>query len=323
MRRKVMAIGVVTLSFWVVLSLAEDDKGWAQYPTKPITCIVSFEAGGPTDISARIICDPASKILGQPIVVTNKAGGTGSVALASLKKEKPDGYTICTIAGGVFISQHMRELPFDLTRDFTPIIQYGDYSLPVLVRAESPWKTFKELVDFAKANPGKIRYGTSGTGSIYHLAMEHLALQEGIKWIHIPFKGCHPANMALLGGHIEVMVCPADFKPFVQSGQLRLLSTFGQTRSPSFPDVPTWKELGYNISVIHMAAFVGPKGLPKSVVEKLHGAFKQAMDDPEFKRVMKDLEMPIYYRNSEDLAKQFKELTSFYGQLVKQIGLKE
>ena len=316
MKKEWIVVGLFLVGLLLVIPPA-----WGQYPTKPITCVVGFEAGGPTDISARFICEAASKILGQPIVVTNKGGGTGSVALASLKKEKPDGYTISTIAGGVFISQHMRELPFDLTKDFTPIIQYGDYSLPVLVTTESPWKTFKDLVEFAKANPGKIRYGTSGAGSIYHLAMETLALQEGIKWTHIPFKGCHPANMALLGGHIEVEVCPADFRPFVNAGKLRLLSTFGQARSPSFPNVPTWNELGYKVSVIHMAGLVAPKGLPKPIVDKLHGAFKQAMEEPEFKRVMKDLEMPIVYRNPEDLGKAFIELTTYYKDLVKKIGL--
>jgi tripartite-type tricarboxylate transporter receptor subunit TctC len=316
MKKKWRIMGGVLAGMLLVIPPA-----WGQYPAKPITCVVGFEPGGPTDISARAICDPAGKMLGQPIVVTNKAGGTGSVALASVKKEKPDGYTICTIAGGVFISQHMRPLPFDLTQDFTPIIQYGDYSLPVLVTADSPWKTFQELVEFAKANPGKIRYGTSGAGSIYHLAMETLALQEGIKWTHIPFKGCHPANMALLGGHIEVEVCPADFRPFVNSGRLRLLSTFGQARSPSFPDVPTWNELGYKVSVIHMAGFVGPKGLPGPIVERLHGAFKQVLEDSGFRRIMKDLEMPIVYRNPEDLGRAFKELTAYYGKLVKQIGL--
>jgi tripartite-type tricarboxylate transporter receptor subunit TctC len=127
--------------------------------------------------------------------------------------------------------------------------------------------------------------------------------------------------MALLGGHIEVEVCPADFRPFVNAGKLRLLSTFGQARSPSFPDVPTWNELGYKVSVIHMAGLVAPKGLPKPIVDKLHGAFKQAMEEPEFKRVMKDLEMAIVYRNPEDLGKAFIDLTGYYKDLVKQIGL--
>lgn len=317
MKRKM--IGAIFL----IIMLAISPSALAEYPDKPITMIVAFDPGGATDVSTRVICDLASKIIGQPIVVINKSGGTGSVALASLKKEKPDGYTICTVAGGIFISQHLRELPFDITKDFTPIIRYGDYGLPVLVRADSPWKTFKELVQYAKANPGKIRYGTSGSGSVYHLAMEALALQEGIKWIHIPFKGGNTVGIALLGGHIEVENAgPSELK-FVRSGQLRLLSSFGHSRLPSYPEIPTWSELGYNITMNHLAAFVGPKDMPKAVVDKLHGAFKAAMEKPEFKRVMKDQEMPIVYRNPDDLSREFKELTDYYKKIVKQIELKE
>jgi tripartite-type tricarboxylate transporter receptor subunit TctC len=307
-------------SIFLTIMLAITSSALAEYPDKPINCIVSFEAGGTTDIAARSMSDLASKILGQPMVVINKAGGTGSVGLASVKKEKPDGYNIVTFAGGIFISQHMRQLPFNILKDFTPIIQFAEFPTPVLVRDDSPWKTFKELVEYAKKNPGKIRYGTTGSGSIFHLAMETFALQEGIKWTHIPFKGGHPATMAILGGHIEVMVCATDFKAFVRPGQLRFLSSFGQTRLPSFPEVPTWKELGYNIEMIHPAGWVGPKGLPKGVVDKLHGAFKQAMETPEFKRVMQDLEFPILYRNPEDLSKEMKELTDYYRKLVKQAG---
>jgi len=311
-------------SIWcmfLTIMLAITSSVSAEYPDKPINCIVSFEAGGTTDIAARSMCDLASKILGQPMVVMNKTGGTGSVGLASVKKEKPDGYNIVIVAGGIFISQHMRQLPFDILKDFTPIIQFAEYPTPVLVRDDSPWKTFKELVEYAKTNPGTIKYGTSGSGSIFHLAMETFALKEGIKWTHIPFKGGHPATMALLGGHIEVMVTPTDFKAFVRPGQLRFLSSFGQSRLPSFPEIPTWRELGYNIEMIHPAGWLGPKGLPKVVVDKLHGAFKEAIENPEFKRVMKDLEFPILYRNPEDLARQMKELTDYYGKLVKQAGL--
>ena len=308
-------------SIFFIIFLAITSPVLAEYPDKPINCIVNFEAGGTTDIAARSMCDLASKILGQPMVVLNKAGGTGSVGLASVKKEKPDGYNIVTVAGGIFITQHMRQLPFDILKDFTPIIQFAEYPTPVLVRDDSPWKTFKELTEYAKTNPGKIRYGTSGSGSIFHLAMETFALQEGIKWTHIPFKGGHPATMAILGEHIEVMVTPTDFKAFVRPGQLRFLSSFGQSRLPSFPEVPTWKELGYNIEMIHPAGWVGPKGLLKGVVDKLHGAFRQAIESPEFKRVMKDLEFPIVYRNPEDFAREMKELTDYYKKLVKQAGL--
>jgi len=312
----------ISWTIFLVILLAITSSVSAEYPDKPINCVVCFAAGGATDISARSLSDIASKSLGQPIIVMNKAGGTGSVALASVKKEKPDGYNIVTVAGGIFVSQHMRKLPFDLSEDFTPIIRYGDYPMPVLVKGDAPWKNFKELAEYGKTNPGKIRYGTSGSGSVFHLAMEAFALQEGIKWTHIPFTGNHPALMALLGGHIEVQVCPVDFS-FVRAGQIRLLASLGESRLPSSPDVPTWKELGYKIRIIHLAALLGPKGLPRPVVDKLHGAFKSAMENPAFIKVMKDLEMPIVYRNPEDLGREMKDVTDYYRDLVQKVGLKE
>jgi tripartite-type tricarboxylate transporter receptor subunit TctC len=309
---------------WSVIStiiLAITSLAFAAYPEKPITCIVNQPAGGTTDIAARAMADLASKILGQPMVVINKEGGTGSVGLASLKKEKPDGYTICTVGGGTFISQHQRQLPFDLQKDFTPIMQFAEFPTPVLVGGDAPWKTFKELVEYAKKNPGKIRYGTSGSGSIFHLAMVGFAQKEGIEWTHVPFKGGHNAVLALLGGHIEVAVTPTNFNAFVTTGKLRYLSSFGQSRLPSFPEIPTWKDLGYNIEMIHPGFWVAPKGTPKEAVDKLHAAFKQAIESPEFKKVMKDLEFPIVYRNPEELSSLIKELAEYYGKLVKETGL--
>lgn len=311
----------ITWSVFSTIILAITSLALAAFPEKPITCIVNQPAGGTTDIASRSMADLASKILGQPMVVINKEGGTGSVGLASVKKEKPDGYNICTVGGGTFIAQHQRQLPFDLLKDFTPIMQFAEFPTPVLVGADAPWKTFKELVEYAKKNPGRIRYGTSGSGSIFHLAMVTFAQQEGIKWTHVPFKGGHNAILALLGGHVEVAVTPTNFDAFVRTGQLRFLSSFGQSRLPSFPEIPTWKELGYNIEMIHPGFWVGPKGMPKEEVDTLHGAFKQAIESPEFKKVMKDLEFPIVYRNPEELSRLIKELTEYYGKLVKETGL--
>jgi len=311
----------ITWSMFLTIILAITSPASAEYPEKPINCTVNQPAGGTTDIASRAMCDLASKILKQPMVVINKEGGTGSVGLASVKKEKPDGYNICTVGGGTFIVQHQRQLPFDIVKDFTPIMQFAEFPTPVLVGGDSPWKSFKELVDYAKKNPGKIRYGTSGSGSIFHLAMVTFALQEGIKWTHVPFKGGHNAILALLGGHVEVAVTPTNFEAFVRPGKLRYLASFGQSRLLSFPEIPTWKELGYKIEMIHPGFWVGPKGMPKGAVDTLHGAFKQAIETPEFKKVMKDLEFPIVYRGPDELSQLIEVLTGYYGKLVKQTGL--
>ena len=311
----------ITWSAIFISILVITSRALAVYPEKPITCIVNQPAGGTTDIAARTMADLASKILGQPLVVIDREGGTGSVGLASLKKEKPDGYTICTVAGGTFIAQHQRQLSFNLQNDFAPIMQFAEFPTPVLVSGDSPWKTFGELIEYAKNNPGKIRYGTPGSGSIFHLAMVEFAQKEGIKWTNVPFKGGHNAILALLGGHVDVAVTGTNFSAFVTTGKLRFLSSFGQSRLPSFPETPTWKELGYNIEMTNPCFWVAPKGTPKEIIDKLHEAFKRAIDSPEYRKVMKDLEFPVVYRNPEELSDLIKESSEYYGKIVKETGL--
>ena len=297
---------------------------WAQpYPAKPINMIIGWAAGGSVDITLRTLCEAASRTLGQPFVVMNKPGGGSAVALATLKNEKPDGYAVGNLSPAGMLSQYMRKVPYDVLTDFTPIMRYGDYTYGVVVRTESPWKTFKELVDYAKANPGKIRYSTAGAGTFHHLAMEALAMQEGIKWIHIPYKGGHDATTAIVGGHVEVEACASEWKPYVESGKLRLLATYNPSRLPKYPDVPTWVELGYRIAASGYIGILGPKGIPDPIVEKLHGAFKLALEDPAFKKSMDTFDMPIVYRNPEGLRKDITEFCEKWGKLIADLGIKE
>jgi tripartite-type tricarboxylate transporter receptor subunit TctC len=314
------AVGILSL---LVFSLLFISNGWAQYPTKPINLLIGWGAGGATDITLRTLSEAAGKILGQPIVLLNKPGGGSAVALALLKNEKPDGYTIGNISAAGILSQYMRKVPYDALTDFTPIIRYGDYTYGVVVRAESPWKTFQELVEYAKANPGKIKFSTSGAGTFHHLVMEALARQEGIKWTHIPYKGGHEATTAILGGHVDVEACSSEWKPYVESGKLRLLSTYNPNRLPKFPEAPTWVELGYKIAASGGIGVIGPKGLPRPIVDKLHGAYKQALDDPTFKKSMENYDMPIVYRDPEGLGKDIKELGDKWGKLIIDFGIKE
>lgn len=314
----------ILLSSFCAIFLIGPSTTWAQpYPAKPINMLIGWGAGGTVDITLRILCESASKTLGQPIVVINKPGGGSAVALALLKNENPDGYTIGNLSPAGMLSQFMRKVPYDVMADFTPIMRYGDYAYGVAVRTESPWKTFKELVDYAKANPGKIRYSTAGAGTFHHLAMEALGNQEGIKWIHIPYKGGHEATTALLGGHVEVQASASEWKPHVESGKLKLLSTYNPNRLPKYPDVPTWVELGYRIEASGYIGILGPKGLPRPIVEKLHGAFKPAMDEPAFKKAMDTYDMPVVYRDPEGLRKDIKEFCEKWGKLITDLGIKE
>jgi len=294
-----------------------------KYPTKPINFIIGYPAGGSTDICARPLVTAASKILGQPIVVVNKPGGGSAVGVASLKNEKPDGYTIGVLPSGAVLSQHMRKVPYDSASDFTPIIQYAVYLYGLVVQSDSPWKTFKEFIEYAKANPGKIRYSTAGPGTPQHLVMERLALKEKIKWTHIPFDGGTPAISALLGGHVEASSQTTEWKKYVETGRLRLLAVYGEKRMTDFPTVPTLLELGYDITAPSLICIVGPKGLSPNLVEVLHKAFKEAMEDPDFIKLGHELDQPVIYRGPKDLAKHLVQMNEEVGALIRSLGLRK
>ena len=316
--RKRLLGGIISL-----ILVALGAPAWAQDPAKPITLLVGLGAGGQVDITSRAIAEGAGKALGQPIVVVNKPGGGTALALATLKNEKPDGYTIGILSSGGIINPFLRKLPYDAARDFTPIMSFADSFGGVVVRADSPWKSFKDLVNYAKKNPGKIKYGTSGVGLVHHLAMEKLGVQENVKWVMIPFKSGGELMMGCLGGHVDAGAAGADFVPYAKSGKLRLLATYAPRRLSSFPDSPTFTELGYNVSVHITTAIIGPKGIPRPIVEKLAGAFKKALDDGNFKTAMGTFDLQIQYRGPEELAKDIQEFSDTYGKLVQQLGLKE
>jgi tripartite-type tricarboxylate transporter receptor subunit TctC len=221
-----------------------------------------------------------------------------------LKNEKPDGYTIGALATGPVAAQYLRkDVPYDIIKDFTPVIGVSDSQYGLAVRADAPWKTFKEFIDYAKSNPGKIRYSTAGPGGPQHLVMERLAEVEKIKWIHVPFEGAIPANTALLGGHVEANSSSSEWKKQVEAGRQRLLAVYEANRNSDFPDVPTLKELGYDITALTIAAIMGPKGMDPLIVKKLHDAFKVAAATEIFKKTIRDAGMAPHYRSTEELSK--------------------
>ncbi len=294
-----------------------------KYPSRTINFMIGYPAGGTTDVCARPLTNAASKILGQPVVVVNKPGAGSAVAVAMLKNEKPDGYTIGILPSGAVLSQHMRKVPYDSAKDFTPIMQYAVYLYGFVVRADAPWKTFKEVIEFAKANPGKLRYSTAGPGTPQHLVMERLAMKEKVKWTHVPFDGGGPAIAALLGGHVEASSQTTEWKKHVETGRLRLLAVYGEKRMKEFPNVPTLLELGYGITAPSLICIIGPKGLSPQIVDTLHQAFKKAMEDPDFVKIGEQMDQPVLYRNPQDLGKHLVEMNEQVGALIKSLGLRK
>jgi len=317
--RSLIALGVMFTMACVPEPILAQEK----YPSKPINFVIGYPGGGTTDVCARPLVTAAGKTLGQPIVVLNKPGGASAVAMASLKNEKPDGYTIGILPSGAVFSQHMRKVPYDSAKDFTPIMQYAVYLYGLVVKADSPWKTFKEFIDYAKANPGKVRYSTAGAGTPQHLVMERLAIKENIKWTHIPFQGGGPAIANLLGGHVEASSQTTEWKKHVEAGTLRLLAVYGESRMADFPNVPTLLELGTDITAASLICIVGPKGLSPQVVNTLHQAFKKSMEDPDFIRVSRQMDQPPVYRGPEDLGRHIVKMNEEVGSLIMKLGLQE
>jgi tripartite-type tricarboxylate transporter receptor subunit TctC len=293
------------------------------FPDKPIEFIVIFTPGGVTDLSMRAIAEIASKELGQPFVVINKGGAGGSIGTAAIAKAKPDGYTVGSLSvTPMEVQPHLTKLSYDPIKEIVPIMQYGEYPQGIAVKADSPFNTLKDLIEYSKKNPGKVSYGTTAVGGTQHIMMERIAGEAGVKWIHVPFKGDAPAVTALLGGHITATALSGAF-PQAKAGNAKILAVFNAKRLSEFPNVPTLQELGYNLSMSNYLAIGAPAGVPKDRLEKLGKAFKNAMKDPYFLENMKKLSIEVDYKSSNELERMIREGYKMHGELIKKLGLAE
>ena len=254
------------------------------YPTKPIRVIVPFPPGGAVDFYARVVQPPLAELRGQQIVIENKVGASGMVGAEAVAKSAPDGYTlllgnIASLAINVGIYPKM---PYDPLKDFTPVIRTVDVNYVLVVHPSLPVKTVAELVAYAKANPGKLSYGSAGSGSLPHLGTELFKAQTGTDMVHIPYKGGGPMVTDLLGGNVQLVIADqANLMPHVQSGKLRALAVATPRRSPNAPDLPTIAESGLaGFDATAWQGLVGPAGLPPDVVKRLNDAFNQVMAMP-------------------------------------------
>lgn len=295
------------------------------FPSRPINLWVAWGAGSGTDISQRAIADIASKILKQPIVVSNVTGGGGTLVLGRLKAEKPDGYTLAnTSSAALSRIPHLQPVPYNAQeplKEFIPIISYSYYLYGLAVKSDAPWKTFEEFIAYAKANPGKVRYSTSGVGTGQHLAMEYLAMKENIKWTHVPFATSPQAVAAVMGGHVEATSQTPEWKEQVDSGKMRLLICWNDKRMPFYPNVPTIKEKGYDFSVQAAIIIYAPANTPKEIIATLSKAFHQASETEEVKQILKRLSYPHDIKDSEELIKLIKKDYEVNKKILKELGI--
>jgi tripartite-type tricarboxylate transporter receptor subunit TctC len=318
MRRKEGSrIGVSILFCGLFLFLITHPLFAQDYPSRPINILVTVQAGGAIDVGIRPLASSVEKSIGQPFIISNNAGGAGSVALGIISRAKPDGYHLMAATSTPLLRlPHMMDVPYKLD-DFVPIMTYGAPQSGIVVRSDAPWKTLKELVDYAKKNPGKINYSTTGVGQPMHVAMEFIARQEGgIKWNLVPSPGVLP-HVLLLGGHVDVSSSGSQWASNVKDGSLRILATHGWRRMKNFPDAPTLRECGYDYFGEVIAFLAGPKGTPLSIVRRLDDAFRKAMENsPEFTRAMDSMDSEIFYRNAEETKKYLEEA---YTRVAKEI----
>ncbi len=294
----------------------------AEYPTKPVTLIIPYPAGGSTDVTGRVWAAAAKKYLGQPVVVENKGGGGGTVGPNLVISKPPDGYNIGIMASTtVSISWHMGKMNFNPIDDVKHVMRYSGYLYGFVVRADAPWKTFSDYVKYAKENPGKVTYGTTGMGTGPHLAMEMISFATGMKLTHVPYKGGAECNSALLGGHVDSVSDSTSWGPLVDAGKFRLLTVYTATRSARYPDVPTLKELGIDIIFPSPLEIMGPKTLPQPIVQKVQDAFKKAMEDAEYQAVLKKYDMQNTYLNSDDCEKAVRSESDKLKEIVQKLGM--
>ena len=295
MRSLSAAFAAAVLCAAATLALAQSD-----YPTHPVTMIVPFPPGGVADITGRPLAEAMGRALKQPVVVENKAGAGGGVGMQYVSKAKPDGYTMLMALSSISIIPEADKVlgrdPMFQLNQLVPIARFTADPTVLAVRADGPYKSVAELVEAARKNPGAIPYGSSGNYGTMHVPMEMLANVAGVKMLHVPFTGAGPAVVALLGGQVEALSTgPSSVIGHVKGGKVRVLATWGETRHPAFPDVPTLKELGYDAQFSQWTGLFVPAGTPEPVVAKLREAAKFAVNDAAFQSSLAKLETPIQY----------------------------
>lgn len=291
------------------------------FPSRPIKLIIAFPAGGPTDATMRVLADNAGKVFGQPVIVDNKPGAGGSLPAQALQTAQPDGYTIGQIPLGVFRLPYTTKIGWDPVKDIAYVINVTGYAFGVVVPADSPFRNWSDLVTWARAHPGELSYGSTGTFTSPHLTMELIAQKLGLQLLHVPYKGSADLTQAMLGGQLMAAADSTGFAPLVESGRLRVLNTWGDRRLDKFPDAPTLKELGLDIVQNSPFGIGAPKGTPAGIVRKLHDGFKTAMEQPNYVEILQRYDMQPLYMGTEQYRQFAQQTFANEKALIDKLGL--
>ena len=298
-RRSAIAAGLAAAASIALPRIASAQA----FPSRPIKLICPWPAGGSTDAVMRSIAESAARALGGQMIIENKAGASGMLGPNELVSAKPDGYTLSQLTIGVLRLPHMQKMQFDPLKDFTYIACLTGYTFGLVVRSDSPIKTIKDYVNYAKANPGTLTYGSTGNGTTPHLAVEEFASRAGIKLQHIPFKGNADGMQALLGGHVMSHSDATGWGPHVDAGTCRLLATYGSKRTKRWPNAPTLQELGYETVSDSPFGIGAPKGMDPALTKTLHDGFKKTLDDPAVLATFDKYDQSVIYLDTAGYTK--------------------
>lgn len=279
----------------LLATLPQRSRAWQ--PERAITLYTALPAGGIQDQQMRFLGERVQKILGQPVVVDAKPGAGATLAPTLLLNARPDGHTLAANTVNSFRYPHYQKTNYDPLKDFSFVIGLANFSFAIAVRADSPFRTIEELIDFAKKNPGKLTSGSTGQGGTGHLILIDIEQATGAQITQVTYKGGPDAIQALLGGHIDMITDGTSFVPLVEQGKLRMLALATEAPVPRFKDVPTLREKGIDAVGWSPYGILGPKGMPEPVVKALHDAFKQAMDDPGHQALLDKFIMPSWYQS--------------------------
>lgn len=296
------------------------------FPSRPVTVVVPYSAGGSTDIVGRIMAEGATEVLGQPVIIENVAGASGNLGTARVARAGPDGYTLvmCAIATCAINTSLYANRGYSIERDFEAVFYVGGVLNVLTVSSQSPIKSVVQLVDFARANPGKVSYGSSGVGSSTHLASSWLRTLTGTDLIHVPYKGMAPAIADLIGGNLVMLIDnEPSILPQIKGGKVRALAVAGPQRSASLPDTPTMEESGFKgFYVEPWFGFMVPKGTPKAALDRLNSAFNAAIQNPRTRKKLEETGLRLVGGPPSRLAEQIKLETDRWAQVIRDNNIK-
>lgn len=292
------------------------------YPSRPITLVTTFAAGSPQDLVVRALSEIVATDLKQPVVVDNKPGAGGGVSQGVTATQKPDGYSLnIAVSAGLANLPLMQKLPYDPAKDFDYLLQMVSFPIGIAVKAESPYKTWADLVTHAKANPGKITYGTTGANSMANLGMQRLQGLAAVSLTHVPHKGAMEIIPAVLGNHVALMVTGTEWKPLVDAGQMRQLMMWTDKRLPAFANVPTARESGYAFDLDVSFGLIAPKGLEPAIAGKVHSAFKAALETPAVRALIEKSNMVSAYLDGPAFKARIVAISADVKPVIEQLGL--